>query len=157
MFQYTKIGPGCLIPIIEMHQNAHFKGVIVIGKDSTIKLDKNTDPSSFIPQNVSLKKMKVPGGIGLIPKDPMDRVLDQDDVKDEEVPVTYTCERAFCVAEFPSHQQLQQHIASNTCYEACRNQPIGEYLRVRYFLHFGTMSHNTGRYLHWLTNVGKPM
>ena len=120
-----------------------FNGVIVTGKDSSIRLDKNTDIGYFLPQNSKPIKMKIAGATTLIPKDPMNRgPKDQSVLQDDESTVTYTCEKPFCAAEFPTYQQLEQHNAAEVCYEQCRNQPIGDYLRVRYFMYFGSMNAN---------------
>ena len=149
VLQHTKIGLGCRIDVPEMHQAADFIGVIVAGKDNTINLDmEGLDVTNFNPPNAVSKKFKIPGETYNIAKNPMDRLPSHlsSIVTEDDSNITFACDRPFCVAEFPTNQQLREHTASNKCYVACRNQPIGDYLRIRYFLHWGSMNANKGKY-----------
>ena len=145
IFNHSEVGTGLLVELSKMNQTADYDCCIVTGPDSTIKVDKNTDPSYFLPQNPLTKKMKIAGEMVMIPKSVIDRGPKNQEENDL-TPVTFPCSRQFCIAEFPTYEQLREHLAAEKCYEACLNQPISEYLRVRYFMYWGSMSAKKSEY-----------
>ena len=143
VFRHKNIGPGTLIKVKKFHQSAEYDCELVTGGEP-IKINKNTPVEAFIPENLKLKPIRNIGQEYTIPKNVFDRTPNEDEVKDYDETAVHSCQRPFCIAEFPTNYQLQEHLDSGKCYEAMKKQPIGDYIRVRYFMHFGSMNAGQG-------------
>ena len=138
----------------EFHQKADYQCELVTGTGNNVKITKDTPSELFIPKNRQPKRMKIPGEVVDIAKDVFERQDQLEEVNEEtDRKTVFPCTRPFCVAKFPCDRQLQEHYNGGRCYESVRDQPIANYLRVRYFLHWGSFSANKSSTVNFKTHL----
>ena len=89
--------------MVEMDQRANYDCEIVLGPGESMKVDKNTPVSAFLPKNPRRKKMIKSGEIAEVPKKVEPPIVN---IGEDQFPQSVNCDRPFCIAGMLCHKDF---------------------------------------------------